>query len=82
VINIRETYARCHAVLYRDFEQHLPDKKFKRITKLQLFRDLKEALLFFQEKQATGDALQLFIEPPMLDGIFAGLDFGNEDDLS
>ena len=74
--SIRETYARCHAVLYKGYV----DGSKRRVQKLALFRDIGEALKFFQEKQSEGNAVQMFIEPPMLGGEFTSIGFG-EDDL-
>jgi hypothetical protein len=73
--SIRQTYARCHAVLYKGYAEGSK----KRTQQLALFRDLGEAARFFKEKQNEGSALQLFIEPPMLGGDFTSIDFGQDD---
>jgi hypothetical protein len=79
---IRETYARCHAVLYMGYEEKADGTKWRRVKKLRLFRDLAEAMRFYNAALQNGDALNLFIEPPMLDGTFTTVSFlGNDDDL-
>lgn len=79
---IRETYARCHAVLYYGYEQRADGTMGRRIKKLQLFRDLAEAMRFYKQAFQNGDAINLFIEPPMVDGKFTTLEFSeNNDDL-
>lgn len=77
--DIRDTYARCHAVLYIDYDEPRNGRRSRRIQKLALFRDLKEALEFFQRKIAENNAVQMFIEPPMLDGEFTTIKFGEND---
>lgn len=70
--SVLETYARCHAVLYKGYL----DGSKRRTTKLALFRDLAEAMRFYKAKHEEGSAIQLFIEPPMLGGEFTSIDLG------
>lgn len=76
--DIRETFAHCHVVMYKAYDDS--KHKTKRTWHLKLFRNVKEALLFYQEKIRTKNEPMLFIEPPMLGGDFTSLDFG-EDEL-
>lgn len=73
------TFARCHVVLYKGYDEPRPEKG-RRKTKMRLFRDLKDAVLFFKEQQEKGNAIELHIEPPMVGGEFTSVVFG-EDDL-
>jgi hypothetical protein len=72
----RDTYARCHVVLYKSLEPTLT----RRVWHIAVFRSIKKAFSFYKKRIKNGDEPQLFIEPPMLGGGFTTIDLG-EDDL-
>ncbi len=72
-----DTFARCHAVLYKGYDD-IRNPKSRRVHKLQLFRNLEDAIRFFDEKRKEGNAVQLFIEPPLVGGEFLSIDLGED----